>query len=106
MFKDKYDNMTRMQLEEVIRFHKDFSMYTRKELVKELRELLPEINLAQFSKKELENILRCNYSFSDYTTNELRDEIRSYERFGHFPEKKSKEKLRKRRIRMIQKSSR
>ena len=46
-FKDK--KMTRKDLEEAIREYKDFSKYTRKELEKELRVLLPDINLNEFS---------------------------------------------------------
>lgn len=80
-FKDRIDRMTRRDLEEEIRTYKDFSKYNRKELEKELKELLPEINLDEFSDQQLEDLLRANYSFSDYTTQELREELRRHSRF-------------------------
>lgn len=80
-FKDKIDKMSRKDLEEAIREYKDFSKYTRKELEKELRVLLPDINLGEFSDQGLEDLLRSNYTFSDYTTEELRDELRRHARF-------------------------
>lgn len=80
-FKDPIGKMSRKDLEEVIREYKDFSKYTRKELEKELRVLLPDINLKEFSDQELEDLLRANYSFSDYNIKELRQELRRHERF-------------------------
>ena len=81
MFKDKIDKMSRKDLEEAIREYKDFSKYSRKELEKELRVLLPDINLNEFSDQELEDLLRSNYTFDDYSTEELREEARRHERF-------------------------
>ena len=75
-FKDRFDKMTRKDLEEEIRVYKDFSKYTRKELEKKLRVLLPDINLNEFSDQELEDLLRSNYTFSEYSTEELREEAR------------------------------
>ena len=60
-FKDK--KMTRKDLEEAIREYKDFSKYTRKELEKELRVLLPDINLNEFSDQGVEDLLRSNILF-------------------------------------------
>ena len=81
MFKDKIDKMSRKDLEEAIREYKDFSKYTRKELEKELRVLLPDINLNEFSDQDLEDLLRSNYTFEEYSTEELREEARRHERF-------------------------
>ena len=81
MFKDKIDKMSRKDLEEAIREYKDFSKYTRKDLKKELRVLLPDINLNEFSDQELEDLLRSNYTFEEYSTEELREEARRHERF-------------------------
>ena len=74
-FKDRFDKMTRKDLEEEIRVYKDFSKYTRKELEKKLRVLLPDINLNEFSDQELEDLLRSNYTFSEYSTEQLQQEL-------------------------------
>ena len=63
IFKDRFEKMSRKDLEEEIRVYKDFSKYTRKELENELRILLPDINLNEFSDQDLEDLLRSNYSF-------------------------------------------
>lgn len=81
IFKDRFEKMSRKDLEEAIREYKDFSKYTRKELEKELRVLLPDINLNEFSDQDLEDLLRSNYTFEEYSTEELREEARRHERF-------------------------
>ena len=72
IFKDRFEKMSRKDLEEEIRVYKDFSKYTRKELEKKLRVLLPDINLNEFSDQELEDLLRSNYTFSEYSTDARR----------------------------------
>ena len=81
IFKDRFEKMSRKDLEEEIRVYKDFSKYTRKELENELRILLPDINLNEFSDQDLEDLLRSNYTFEEYSTEELREEARRHERF-------------------------
>lgn len=79
--RDRFDKMTRKDLEEEIRKFKDFSKFTRKEMEEKLEVLLPEVNLNQFSDQELEDLLRGNYTFSEYTVEELREEARRHENF-------------------------